>query len=764
MNQEQINEKLSASAPAKDWIEDFVKSDDPKFDGKTKDERIMMALGAYYAAQKNESVELEEVEALSEGAPPLGPETKKLDADQDAAFKTYSIALGKAIEIGKQEKEGHDSPRYKAAYNQANALRLKSVELGKKYRAAREVEVAKWEKEHPKKKSNKVSKADREGDLQSVERQIEQLKDQLRKARDNDEEEKQQSLERQLDSLKDKHKKLRGVHFESVELEEAISQSGAQGMLRHELQNNDYKQMSSSDIQKVPYLKSIKKKIKNVLGSVKPDGSFASVYVVNYDDGSWQHIRGNRVEYGVMKEGVVSDLEENAGYMETLHTKYKFLRRQADEAEEKYQKAKERNLDDDSLETYYTAVRTLNDRADDVYDAYVDAKDKAKKNESVELEEAVDFRDMKNASLKQWLKRNDTADSVSGVFGAQILAAKKEAKRRGIDFNEGSVSLNFDREGEIPVTEGKTTDCAIDDLEDAIEDQEEKKKKEKAEGEGTCKTEALDPVGKEDDDVDNDGDSDESDEYLKNRRKTVTKAIQNESKADEIKVGTHVTLRNGKVGRVTNVSSDKEIIDVKLNDGGKEVSVPIGKLSLFEEVEELEEGVEAHGVKGSNSTKWRKTFKDRAALNAWVDANDAEVYAVSNDSNLDEGVEEIKARVAKYKVGDKTNFGVIKSISSTSIEFKSKDLPVTKIAFNQRKMGSKDFVLDRLSRMNESFTEARDLKIAQLALRSDGSGKLEDFVKNYSVVGKSILQIKEEYAMFLKANKKQEEEGIQNYP
>jgi len=35
----------------------------------------------------------------------------------------------------------------------------------------------------------------------------------------------------------------------------------------------------------------------------------------------------------------------------------------------------------------------------------------------------------------------------------------------------------------------------------------------------------LDPVGKEDDDIDNDGDSDESDSYLRNRRKVVTKAI-----------------------------------------------------------------------------------------------------------------------------------------------------------------------------------------------------------------------------------------------
>lgn len=40
--------------------------------------------------------------------------------------------------------------------------------------------------------------------------------------------------------------------------------------------------------------------------------------------------------------------------------------------------------------------------------------------------------------------------------------------------------------------------------------------------------EKLDPVGKEDDDIDNDGDVDDSDEYLKNRRKTISKAIQDQ--------------------------------------------------------------------------------------------------------------------------------------------------------------------------------------------------------------------------------------------
>jgi hypothetical protein len=46
--------------------------------------------------------------------------------------------------------------------------------------------------------------------------------------------------------------------------------------------------------------------------------------------------------------------------------------------------------------------------------------------------------------------------------------------------------------------------------------------------------ETLDPVGKEDSDIDNDGDVDSSDEYLKARRKTVTKAVKNEGEITEL--------------------------------------------------------------------------------------------------------------------------------------------------------------------------------------------------------------------------------------
>jgi len=47
-----LDEVLSQSDPIEDWIKDFVDSKNPKFAGKSKEERIKMAKGAYYAAAK----------------------------------------------------------------------------------------------------------------------------------------------------------------------------------------------------------------------------------------------------------------------------------------------------------------------------------------------------------------------------------------------------------------------------------------------------------------------------------------------------------------------------------------------------------------------------------------------------------------------------------------------------------------------------------------------------------------------------------------
>ena len=53
----ELNEVLSKDATAGDWISDFVHSDNPKFAGKSVKKRQKMALAAYYAKKRNESVD-----------------------------------------------------------------------------------------------------------------------------------------------------------------------------------------------------------------------------------------------------------------------------------------------------------------------------------------------------------------------------------------------------------------------------------------------------------------------------------------------------------------------------------------------------------------------------------------------------------------------------------------------------------------------------------------------------------------------------------
>jgi hypothetical protein len=62
------------------------------------------------------------------------------------------------------------------------------------------------------------------------------------------------------------------------------------------------------------------------------------------------------------------------------------------------------------------------------------------------------------------------------------------------------------------------------------------------------KEKELDPVGKEDGDIDNDGDEDESDEYLAKRRKAIKKSIKDNPKtsdkeAEISKIGEKVTTK-----------------------------------------------------------------------------------------------------------------------------------------------------------------------------------------------------------------------------
>lgn len=80
-----INEVLSKDASAGAWIHDFVNSDNPQFAGKSEAKRKEMALGAYYAKQKNE-----EVESVEEA---LKGDQHKIDKNKNNKIDAHDFKL-----------------------------------------------------------------------------------------------------------------------------------------------------------------------------------------------------------------------------------------------------------------------------------------------------------------------------------------------------------------------------------------------------------------------------------------------------------------------------------------------------------------------------------------------------------------------------------------------------------------------------------------------------------------------------------------------
>ena len=85
--------------------------------------------------------------------------------------------------------------------------------------------------------------------------------------------------------------------------------------------------------------------------------------------------------------------------------------------------------------------------------------------------------------------------------------------------------------------------------------------------------EAMDPVGKEDDDVNNDGKKDKTDDYLKNRRAAVSKAVGGK-KTDESKMMPKGKKRPVKESVESNLSF-KEMMALVVESGGQQQIDPV---------------------------------------------------------------------------------------------------------------------------------------------------------------------------------------------
>ena len=102
-----INEVMKRDASAGDWISDFLHSDNPKFDGKSKAERKKMALAAYYSMKKrsrNESVEDLEMNKVSDEAEDTAARKsiKAKDTEKSQKIDNLDVKHGKPNAFGEE--------------------------------------------------------------------------------------------------------------------------------------------------------------------------------------------------------------------------------------------------------------------------------------------------------------------------------------------------------------------------------------------------------------------------------------------------------------------------------------------------------------------------------------------------------------------------------------------------------------------------------------------------------------------------------------
>ena len=117
------------------------------------------------------------------------------------------------------------------------------------------------------------------------------------------------------------------------------------------------------------------------------------------------------------------------------------------------------------------------------------------------------------------------ANTLVKVFVGEDLTSPKKYKVRVTDKSGKSYIRMADR--------AKITELRANSNIESVEmtDHGEPYEGERRKGKQTARAKGggkLDPVGKEDDDIDNDGDVDKSDSYLKNRRKAIAKAMRKE--------------------------------------------------------------------------------------------------------------------------------------------------------------------------------------------------------------------------------------------
>lgn len=147
-----------------------------------------------------------------------------------------------------------------------------------------------------------------------------------------------------------------------------------------------------------------------------------------------------------------------------------------------------------------------------------------KMSEEVELEEGIDK--MSNARLKFHAEKNFP----HGSYTRKEIQDEHKRRMR-VEPNYHTVKPSLSEESDLDEKVVNPYAVGMAAAMKATGDRPPLKKSTIIKGHEIAKSikkEAMDPIGKEDDDIDNDGDVDKSDKYLKNRRKAIGRALQKE--------------------------------------------------------------------------------------------------------------------------------------------------------------------------------------------------------------------------------------------
>lgn len=211
-------------------------------------------------------------------------------------------------------------------------------------------------------------------------------------------------------------------------------------------------------------------------------------------------------------------------------------------------------------------------------------------------------------------------------------------------------------------------------------------------------SEKLDPVGSEDSDVDNDGDSDKSDEYLKNRREVVAKAIKESAKKKSMKME----------------GEDEEEEEEEEGEELEEAYAIMYKGKVFDSYDSEEEAKDAlDGMKLSSSERSQYSIKKTSQKpKQWSMKEDNQKVDMSEDiSALVEGESELSE---DFKLKAQTIFesavnAKIKEITEELVvESDAKIKEITKEILRESEKEleeSVDFIIDQVNRYLDHVVE-----------------------------------------------------------